>query len=188
MKMTGEHYPALIADMEAGLHELAAPVERDPSIWNHGRAGRWTVGQHVEHLATAVRLSATVLERRLKNLRDGTLRPPGRRGPVQAMFVRFIVGGGWIPRGAKAPKPTLPSPHPDREAVLEQISRDLERHRVLGLGLSPSERDRLWVPNPFMPQWHYRYPEMLRMHGVHARHHARQIEEIASHPGPRATH
>ena len=97
------------------------------------------------------------------------------------------VGGGMMPRGAKAPKPTLPSGHPDREAVLEQITRELERHRAIGAALSPSERDRLWVPNPFRPRWHYRYPEMLRMHGVHARHHARQIEEIAAASEPSAT-
>jgi hypothetical protein len=178
--MTGDHFESLMADMELAVGELRAPFERDPSLWTRGRAGRWTAGQHADHIANALALSATFLERNVRHLRDDKLRPPHGRWPVQAFFVRFMIGGGRLPRGAKSPKIIVASEHPEQAEVLARLARDVARHRAIGAGLSVEERDRLWVVNPFRTNWHYRFPEMLRMHAVHARHHARQIEQIAA--------
>ncbi|NOT34646.1 MAG: hypothetical protein HOP12_10825 [Candidatus Eisenbacteria bacterium] len=111
-------------------------------------------------------------------LRAGTLPPVPRRGVVEWLFVRFVVVRGQIPRGAPAPKSMHPTSTPDRDAVLAQVRRDVARYRAIGDTLGASERDRLWVPNPFRPAWRYTYPESLRMQAVHARHHGALVGEF----------
>lgn len=113
-------------------------------------------------------------------LRAGQLPARPRRGLLQALFVRVVVVGGWMPRGGRASEQVHPSAAPEPGAVAERIALAAARHRTLAAGLTADQRDRLWIPNPFLPRWHYTLPESLRVHAVHARHHARQVEEIAA--------
>ena len=82
---------------------------------------------------------------------------------------------------------TLPPEHPERAAVLAALTRDAARLRAIGERLSTAERERLWVwnrPRQFgiVTSWHYRLPEAVRIHAVHARHHARAISRIMPPP------
>jgi len=82
---------------------------------------------------------------------------------------------GWGPRDwAEAPE------RPERQATLDALPQGAGRHRTLGGRLEDAERDRLWIVNPFRPRWYYRLPEMVRVHAVHARHHAKQVAEIVA--------
>jgi tetratricopeptide (TPR) repeat protein len=54
-----------------------------------------------------------------------------------------------MPRGGKATPWSVPPERPDREETLAALRRDAERHRRLGERLSPGERERLWITNPF---------------------------------------
>ena len=183
MDMKGANFDALADDMDAGLRELTAPVERDPSLWTRGVAGKWSAGQILDHVAKALEVTAHALERRELELREGTLpRRPGR-GPLQALFVGMVVGAGKLPSGGKAPKVILPSEHPEQGDVLQRIARGAARHRSLGERMDPDDRDRLWIPNPFLPRWHYTLPEVVRMQAVHARHHAKQVTAIVARLG-----
>lgn len=83
-----------------------------------------------------------------------------------------------MPRGLKTADWAVPREPVDRATVLAALVQDAARHRELGVRLGARDRDRLWIENPFRPGWHYRLTEMLRIHAVHARHHARQIVEI----------
>ena len=111
-------------------------------------------------------------------LRAGTLWPCPRRGPLQTLWIGLVVKIGRLPRGGRAPAKFLPAASPDHAATLEKIRLLVERHRRIGAGLSAGDRDRLWIRNPFLPRWQYTLPEVIRVHAVHARHHARLVREI----------
>ena len=186
MTIDGARFDTLLADLDRALSELSALIERDPPLWSRGKPGRWTAGQHVEHLTLCMAETADRLEQRLPALRAGTLEPPQRRGLLQRTWVGLVVGRGWLPRGGKTPQRFEASTQPDRAATLARIRREVGRHRAPGAGLTPAERDRLWTPNPFLPAWYYTLPEVVRMTAVHVRHHSKQIAELAARrPGPR---
>ncbi|MBI1795431.1 MAG: hypothetical protein HY076_04760 [Candidatus Eisenbacteria bacterium] len=179
----GAHGEALVADLESALRDLAAPIERDPALWSRGLPRRWTAGQHTEHIAASMDLSAAPFEAAVAKLRDGTLPPVPGRGPLQSLWVVTILR--MMPTGGRAHPATRPGTTPEREVVAARIARTLERHRAVVAALAAGERDRLWIANPYIPRfrfalrWHYNLPEMLRVHAVHARHHAHLIEAIA---------
>jgi D-aminopeptidase len=93
--------------------------------------------------------------------------------------VAWVTRVAWIPRGIRAPAVTLPKAQPDASEVKDRLRRAVTRHREVGERLAAAERDRLWIGNPFRSHWHYNLPELMRMHAVHVRHHARQVEELA---------
>lgn len=186
MTHDGARFDTLLADLDRSMSGLSTLVERDPPLWTRGKPGRWTAGQHVEHLALCMAETADRLEQRLPALRANTLEAPPRRGLLQRTWVGLVLGRGWLPRGGKTPKRFEASAQPDRTATLARIRREVERHRALGQTLTPAERDRLWTPNPFLPAWYYTLPEVVRMSAVHVRHHSKQIAEIpAAKPSPR---
>jgi DinB family protein len=180
MKLVGGNVESLESDMDAALGELMALFARDPSLWRRGRAGKWTAGQHAEHVARSLEVFADALEAAAAWLRAGQLPARPRRGALQSLFVRVVVVGGWMPRGGRAPDRVHPTAAPEADAVAQRITLAAARHRTLAAGLTAEQGDRLWIPNPFLPRWHYTLPESLRVHAVHARHHARQVEEIAA--------
>jgi hypothetical protein len=170
--MRGEDFEALAVDLEVAVGEALAPLERDPGLWTRGLPGKWTAGQHLEHVALVLRATAEALEQRMAALREGTLPHRPRRGPLQALFVAAVVARGRLPRGGKTAPAFAAPAQPDPAELGERLRRDVERHRRLGESLSAAQRDALWIPNPFRPQWHYTLPETLRMQAVHVRHHA----------------
>lgn len=176
----GERFEELMADLDAALRDLALAVDREPALWSRGLPGKWTAGQHVAHLGITMDAAALPLEDRAHLLKRGELPPCPRRGFLQSVWVFVAVRRGKLPRGGKTLPMFVPEPSPDREATLKGLRTASERHRAVGGRLTPDERDRLWIPNPFHPRWHYTYPEMLRVHAVHARHHAKQIAEISA--------
>jgi len=178
MKVDGAHFDQVLADLDLAARELAAALERDPARWSRGRPGKWTAGQHVEHLAITLAVSADAFEPLAARVRDGTLARVPRRGPLQWLWVTMVVKRGTLPRGGKTPRRFEAGPGPSREHTLERLRREIHRHRTLGDGLSAQQRDRLWIRNPFVSRWHYTLPEMVQVHAVHVRHHARLIAEI----------
>lgn len=179
MDLSGGNFEALCDDLDRALAALGALVERDAGAWTRGAPGRWTAGGHVEHVALSMEHPLAALDAARHRLAAGTLPPPPRRGMLQWLFVRLVVEGGRMPRGARTTAPFEPGPAPERAAVFARIARAAARHREIGAGLAPAERDRLWIANPFRPSWRYTLPELVRMHAVHARHHAAIVVEIA---------
>ena len=178
MTLTGGDFTPLCADLDAALGELASAAERAPDLWTRGRPGKWTAGQHVAHVGVSMTVMADAFEVAEPALRAGSLPPPPPRGFLQSLFVRFVVEQGHMPMGGKAVTASLPPDRPERDATLGALRRDAGRLRALGERLSPAECHRLWISNPFRTSWHYRLPESVRVHAVHARHHAKMIGEI----------
>ncbi len=178
--LDGEHWSELAGDLDRAATEITMLIAVNPPRWTRGRPGKWTVGQHAEHVAIAMELPLPRFEESLERLHAGTLPPVPWRGPLQALFVGHVVRRGRMPRGGPARKESFPGPAPDRDDVIARIAAAASRYRALGRGLDAPSLDRLWVRNPFMKlmRWHYTLPEMTRMHAVHIRHHARQIAEL----------
>jgi len=124
--------------------------------------------------------AATDYETRAAALRARALGPVPRRGFLENLWVLLVIGPDRLPRGGRTPKRFEAGPTPDRAGTLAALHRACDRQEALGRGLTPEERDGLWAPNPFLPKWRYTFPEILRVHAVHVRHHARQIREAAT--------
>ena len=181
MRIGGEGFDALARDLDAAIAELIAALGQDPARWERGRPGRWTAGQHAAHVGITLGRTAEGFEAAERSLRAGTLAPvPVKRDLLQKLFVGLVAGRGYMPRGGKTANWAVPPERPERGTTLVALRLGAERHRAVGERLDASERDRLWIVNPFMARWHYRLPEMVRVHAVHARHHAKQIAEIVA--------
>ena len=174
--MDGAHGEELLADLDAAMAELErAAGER----WERGLPGKWTAGAHVAHIAATMAESADTLEKGAALLRAGFLPERPRRGPMQWLWVHLVIAPGRLPRGGKTAARFVPANQPRRPDTLRELHELAARHRALTQSLAPAERDRLWIPNPFLPRWHYTLPEILRVHAVHARHHAKLVAEIS---------
>ena len=173
--MDGAHAEELLADLDLALAELEGVADQR---WDRGIPGKWTGGKHVAHIAVTMAESAEILEKAAALHRAGFLPPRPRRGPMQWLWVHLVIAPGRLPRGGKAAARFVPEGQPKRADTLRELHELVARHRALTQSLSPAERDRLWIPNPFLPPWHYTLPEILRVHAVHARHHAKLIAEI----------
>ena len=182
MILDGEHSPQLVADLAAASEALAARLEHDLELWDRAPRGKWSAGQHVQHVAAVLALIADGLERAEQELRAGTLAPPPRRGWLQRRFVRLITQRRTFPRGGKAVRIVKPKPAPERAATLAQLRAQTGRYRTVVERLSNEQRDRLWVWNPFLKLfgWYYMLPELLRVQTLHTRHHLRLVEEVAA--------
>lgn len=180
MEISGANFEALMRAMEAAVHEFTERACAEPLLWRCARPGKWSVGQHADHIAAGLTVTADSFEHSEKDLRAGVLLSPPRRWPIEALFIGIVVGMGRFPRGGKAPKSILPSSMPEPSEVVVRIARGVARHRALGERLAVDERDRLWIPSPFMRGWHYGFPEILRLHDVHTRHHTKQVTETAA--------
>src|SRR2546426_6909287 len=145
----GEHFDMLMAELDQVMREMIADAGRDPARWRRGRPGRWTVGQHFEHVALTLAVTADAFEVRLPQVLEGRLGPAPRRGPLQWMWVALVAKRGVLPRGIRTPRRFEAGPDPERAATLDWVRREVERHRAMGRRLTAVERDRLWIRNPF---------------------------------------
>ncbi len=178
--VNGVHFDELMTDLDRSVEQLIAIVGRDPAAWGRGRPGKWTAGQHAEHVAKAAELMLPLFEENRRRLAAGELPPMPRRGMLERLFHAVIVRPGWMPRGGPAVRPTFPSDAPNPGDIARRLREAVGRFRALGLGLDPESRDRLWIRNPNAPtmRWHYSLPEAVRIQAVHVRHHAAQIAEL----------
>lgn len=178
----GAHFDALADDLERAIARLVGLIERRPEAWTHARHGKWTAGQHAEHVANALDLMYAPFVENKRKLEAGELGPKPRRGVLEWIFVASFVRPGWLPRGGQAAPASFPSAAPAAAEVVRRLQANPARYRALGASLDPAARDRLWIRNPFMlwMRWHYRLPEAVRMQAVHVLHHAAQIEELAA--------
>jgi hypothetical protein len=176
------HLPELLDDLDHSVSELLRLVD-DPVVWMLGPAPRWNVGQHVEHVARSMALSAEAFERASDALARGALEARPWRDPLQWVFVR-VVTGARFPRGGRSPAVSTPQLSPDRERVLYDVAEGARRHRTIVDRLTPEAREQLWIWNPFVPKfrWHYTLPEMVRVQANHNRHHARTVSEAIAAP------
>ena len=173
-----ERFDERMVELDRAVNDLVALAEAEPARWTRSRPGKWTAGQHVAHLAISLADTADAFEERLPRALDGTIAPKPRRGPLQWLWVSLLVGRGVMPRGGRTPRRFEPDEKPDLVETLDRLRREIERHRAVGHLLTAAQRERLWIPNPFVKRWHYTLVEMIRAQAVHVRHHLALIREI----------
>jgi DinB family protein len=174
MKLDSSHVPALMDDVDAAAAELKAAMERTAAGWTRAPAGKWSAGQHVEHLVKSMEEPLERLRRAAAELKRGSLGPRPHRGLIQALVMRLLMREPF-PKGGKAAPFAVPGPTPAREALFARFDQARAGVRALALELSPEERERIWIINPFQEKrrWHYRLYELLRIQAGHIRHHMR---------------
>ncbi len=177
-KLDGAHTPELLVDLEESVREFADLLDRARGQWTASRPGKWTAGQHAEHVAILLGTFADALEQAERRIEDGPAPPRPHRGFLQRLIVRLLTGAKF-PRGGRSPVRGLPLSEPDRRATLARLRGESARFRALLERLSPEERDQLWIPNPLVSfRWHYTLPEVLRVQAAHTRHHCQLVREI----------
>jgi len=144
---------------------------RADSEWERGPAGKWTPAQIVEHLALGLTLSAATFQSR-KNHAPMKRRP---RTPAEQIARLFIFGLRWFPPGRKAPERTTPPPQVDRKAAEAHFLAGIEAWDQVDRALLPERRADLFVKHPRMGD--LTVEEWMRFHVIHARHHAKQIQQ-----------
>jgi hypothetical protein len=171
LELDGVTLPALIDELDQTRRDFAAPFERDHSLWNQAPPGKWSGGQHVEHVGGVLAIGADALERAADLLLRGDLGSRPWRDPLQWLFVRTVTRR--FPRGGKAPSGAVPGAAPERAATMARLAQGALRHRTLCERLTVGQRDRLWIWNPYAPRlrWHYTFAEEVRVQTTHARHH-----------------
>lgn len=177
MTIDGSHFDALTAELDSALRDLVAAADRDPGLWGRGKPGKWTAGQHVEHVALCMAAMADGFEARGRLPAGEWPARPGR-GLLESLWIAIVVKGGKLPRGGKTRAAFEPGALPDRATTIGSLRRESDRIRALGAGHAAEDRDRLWIANPFMARWHYTLPETARVNAVHARHHAKLIRGL----------
>jgi hypothetical protein len=172
----GEHFDERMAELDRAVSDLIAVAAAGP--WERARPPKWSAGQHAAHIAITLAATAQEFEHSVPRVLDGTIGAVPRRGPLESLWIWMFVQRGFLPRGGRTPRRFEAAPAPDPDATLDDLRRGVERHRAVGHLLTAAQRDRLWIPSPFIARWHYRLVEMVRAHAVHARHHLVQIREI----------
>ena len=98
MKLDNSHLPVLLDDMDAAFSALKTALSADPAGWTRAPDGKWSAGQHAEHLALSLEEPLKRLEQSLHGeaplalpfVRDGanpgdaypaSHSPGGRGGP-----------------------------------------------------------------------------------------------------------
>ena len=175
----GAHFGELVLDLEQSIEVLLAPVDGDATLWQRALPGKWSVGQHCEHVALALEMMPPLFADSARRLAAGTLPPPPVRWPLQALFIAMVVKGGKIPRGGPAHSATFPAAQPSLPQIVSRLRAAPGLYRTPTSGLDPVALDHLWIRNPIMTKfsWHYSLPEAVRVQAVHVRHHATQVLE-----------
>ncbi len=144
---------------------------RADSEWERGPAGKWTPAQIVEHLALGLTLSAATFQSR----RNHAPMKRRRRTPAEQVARLFIFGLRRFPPGRKAPERTTPPPQIDRRAAEAHFLAAIEAWDQVDRALLPERRADLFVKHPRMGD--LTVEEWMRFHVIHARHHAKQIQQ-----------
>jgi hypothetical protein len=133
--------------------------------------GRWSPAQIVEHLALGLDWSAQKFSERRTHA--PMARRPGRPAEHVAKFL--IMRLRWFPPGRKAPERSVPGGTVTRASAERHFRDVLAVWERLTRELLPGRRANLFVKHPRLGD--LTLEEWLRFHGIHARHHARQIRQ-----------
>ena len=148
-----------------GLDEIMPEVDR--LLGGHVRSGRWSLGQILHHLATAIKLIA-----------DGDHPPPGPLDPEMARRFevrrRRFFSTGRFPEGVEVPIPALEPPlDADERAEAESLRSVLRRFQEAG-GPFPAHP----VLGPLSKE------EWAAFHRLHCAHHLGFVRPTSTRPEP----
>ncbi|HEY2806874.1 MAG TPA: DinB family protein [Gemmatimonadales bacterium] len=154
---------------------ILEPLQGAPdTAWAWSPDGRWSPGQVVDHLASAMSQSA-------KGFTERAAKPAMQRRPrtlkeVVAKTVVFRLG--WFPGKPQAPTMTIPADQPQREATEARLRAGIEAFVAAERELLPGRGHDLFLKHPRFGD--LTLPEFMHFHVRHAIHHRRQIAERVS--------
>jgi hypothetical protein len=139
--------------------------------WHRAPVGKWSAAQILHHLALSVDGVGQQLQRRAVD--DA---PKSRRSkPHQAVLRHLVLGLGRIPPGLPMAQPAVPDAHPDPELASAQFRMGVERLTAIQEGWPEPRKLGTFTPHPLLGDLNF--PEWVRFHYLHCRHHAGQIRE-----------
>jgi hypothetical protein len=164
---------AALAEHRAAVREFSDRATRvAPGLWTRPPAPeKWSPAEVAEHL----RLALEALGRQLSG--GAAMRPmvPGwTRWLLRWQVLPRILGGGWFPGGARAPREARPrDPDADPAVAMRRLSEELARFETACRAADPKTR----VTHPYFGPVPLR--ELNRLLAAHARHHAGQLPAVA---------
>ncbi len=179
--------------LEGELQALVAPLSPEAFHWQPDGGTRWSVGQCVDHLASANRAYLDAFDRVLA-------RGTSRAGAPRLAGAPSRLGRWFIDLQEPPPRRRLPAPRKIRprpaasggpEGVWASFAASQQRARALLDATRAIEVDRIRFANPFfagLPL--FTVGEGLRIVAAHERRHLWQARRVAARPDfpDRATH
>ena len=140
---------------------------RDDDAWHRSPSGKWSPGEIVDHVATAIGNTAKGFESRLG--KPAMERRP--RSMPQRIEWMFVGGLGWFPVKRQAPEPTRPQARPDRAATEKKLREAVAAYVALRPTLAG--RTDLYLKHPVFGD--LTYDEFGHFHMRHVNHHRKQL-------------
>ena len=137
--------------------------------WARSPDGRWSPGQVVDHLATAIGNSA-------RGFKERAGKPAMRRRPraLKEIVAKAVVFNlGWFPGKPQAPTATIPADQPDRSATEAKLRAAVQAFVAAERELLPARAGDLYLKHPRFGD--LTLPEFMHFHVRHAVHHRKQI-------------
>lgn len=138
--------------------------------WYRAPEGKWTIAQIVQHVAIGIDLVA----RSFAELADA---PPMQRRnkPHETVLRHMTLGVGHYPAALKALPQAKPDAKPDHELVTAQFRMGVEQLKEISAAWSAERQQSRFVPHPLLGDLNF--PEWVRFHFLHCRHHANEISQ-----------
>ncbi len=138
------------------------------TTWHRAPRRKWCIAQILQHLAIGVDLVAVAFEQRAD-------KPAMQRRskPYQTVLRHLVLGVGRIPGGLKAPELTKPEPKPEPDLVTAEFRMGVQNLKGLADNWPRDRQVSLYVRHPLLGDLNF--PEWVRFHYLHCRHHAGQI-------------
>lgn len=186
--MLDEERAALRAELdrlERELQALVAPLAPDAFHWQPDGGARWSVGQCVDHLASANGAYLVAFDRALAH-------GAGRAGPPRLAGAPSRLGRWFIGLQEPPPRRRLPAPRKIRPqaastgtpaAIWGKFAASQQRARALLDATRAIEVDRIRFANPFVAGLPlFTVGEGLRIVAAHERRHLWQARRVAERP------
>ena len=142
----------------------------DAADWHRAPDGKWSVAQIVQHVAIGIDL----VGRSFRELAD---EPPMQRRcqPHQRVLRQLTLGVGHYPGTLKALPEARPDPEPEPELVTAQFRMAVTQYKALAADWPAERQIGVYVPHPVLGDLNF--PEWVRFHFLHCRHHAGEIRQ-----------
>jgi hypothetical protein len=189
---------ALPPDLQSVLDDIDAADEAADSLaagltdeqfhWQPDGGRRWSVGQCLEHLATANEVYGRSMRAALDRARAAG---KARRGPLSpGFFGRQFIASLEPPvrRRTRAPGKIQPRPHRTRDEIVRHYHEAHGRIREMIRDAATIDANRATFANPFLRVIRVKVATAFLVIAAHDRRHLWQAEQVLAQPGfPRPT-
>ncbi len=142
--------------------------------WHRAPNGKWSIAQIMQHLAIGIDLVGEAFDEL-----SGADAMKRQAKPYQSALRHLTLGVGKYPGTLKALPHATPDAKPDPELVAAQFRMGVEQYKALASEWPTEKQLARFVPHPMLGDLNF--PEWVRFHYLHCRHHASEIEQRVRH-------